>query len=267
MKRHHLIVALSLIHLSCASALKKECKATNWFEHGQKVAMSGKRLSADDFAARCEGEGVHANSADLDLGWKSGNQNYCKPEVVYSTGRNGQFFTEEFCEPNELRRLKVRHAEGVKEYCQPENAYSVGANGVVYNNICPKEMEKNFLAKYRKGRKTFLGNEILKREKQIMDLDNDISVMDQKRRSRSTDLMMLANRGPRTELVSVTNPDGTISTQVRQVEDPAVEQQKRDAQWDINSYERKIDGARAEQKKLRTESFDLKKEQNSLEEM
>jgi hypothetical protein len=255
-----------LVQLSCASALKKQCQTTNWFQHGQAVAMSGRRLDADDLASRCESEGVHASAADLDLGFKSGMQNYCKPEIVYATGRDGQFFTDDFCDPNQMRLLKQKHTEGVKEFCQAENGYSVGAAGKVYNKICPGAMEKAWLPRYKKGRKVYLGNEVLSRERQINDLETDISQYERQRLEKSHELSMLSANSKRQQFVTKINPDGSKTTELQTIEDPNIQTQLNNVRWDMNSIERRIETSRSEQKKLRDQMFELKKEQSSLEE-
>ncbi|MEQ1877753.1 MAG: DUF2799 domain-containing protein [Bdellovibrionia bacterium] len=259
-----LVLPVGFLLLSCASALKKQCEGTNWFQHGYNVAMSGKRLTGDQFSGQCEKEGVHPNANQLDVGFKAGMANYCKEEIVYATGKEGQFFSDDFCDPGMLRVLRAKHAQGVAEFCETDNGYAFGASGKTYNQICPKTQEKPFLVQYRKGRKVFLSNEISRREKQIVDLDGEIATLSSQRMRKNSELMFLEARPKRQEYVTKVNPDGSKSVEVKTVEDPDVESGKRNLQWDLNSLDRKIEDGRNDQKKMRTEIFDLKKEQGTL---
>ncbi|HEX4925333.1 MAG TPA: hypothetical protein VFV50_14660, partial [Bdellovibrionales bacterium] len=89
---------------------------------------------------------------------------------------------------------------------------------------------------------------------------------DTERRRKSHELSLLLSAPKRQEFVTKTNADGSHSTELRTVEDPNLENQKRNMQWDLDSLDRKIVQSRNEQKKLRDEMFDLKKEQAALEE-
>ena len=52
--RFLVIVFFSFSLVSCSSWFKRrECNKTNWFTHGEKVAMSGKRLDEDSFINEC----------------------------------------------------------------------------------------------------------------------------------------------------------------------------------------------------------------------
>ncbi|HEY1079150.1 MAG TPA: DUF2799 domain-containing protein, partial [Bdellovibrio sp.] len=71
-----LILALSTT--GCANYfIKKDCESTNWFEHGQKVAQSGKWLNADKKVMDCRRVEAEIQESQLDQGFKSGVQKYC----------------------------------------------------------------------------------------------------------------------------------------------------------------------------------------------
>lgn len=42
--------------------------------------------------------------------------------------------------------------EGIGEYCQPDNGYAQGLGGGSYQNVCPEDVEADFLAGYQRGR-------------------------------------------------------------------------------------------------------------------
>ena len=68
--RNFLLIVLCLGSVSCASYFtKRDCNKTNWFAHGQKVALRGQRVDADDYVKQCERVEANINYADMDLGF------------------------------------------------------------------------------------------------------------------------------------------------------------------------------------------------------
>ena len=41
--------------------------------------------------------------------------------------------------------------EGIRVFCRPANGYRLGSDGHVYQNVCPRDMEDEFLLAYREG--------------------------------------------------------------------------------------------------------------------
>lgn len=173
--RFFILVIATVGLSSCASYFtRKSCEATNWFDYGQTVAMEGRRLTGDAFVAQCYEADADVAESDLDRGFKAGMEKYCKPEIVFQTGKEGRFFNPDMCAPEGMNNLKVRHREGVTEYCQRSNGYTAGAKGTAYNKICPAELEKAFLPEFNRGRKKYLNTLISQNEKQIRELDRDV---------------------------------------------------------------------------------------------
>jgi hypothetical protein len=42
--------------------------------------------------------------------------------------------------------------QGIGEYCQADNGYAEGVRGAAYDNVCPQDVEADFLAAYEHGR-------------------------------------------------------------------------------------------------------------------
>ena len=256
-------IALAALLVSCASALKKECEATNWFEHGYKVAMSGKRLNSDGFSASCRKEEVRVSDAELDLGFKAGMQNYCKPEVVFATGKDGQPLNLDFCNPSDEKMLKYKHAEGVDVFCQAGNGYPIGASGRVYNQICPKKLESAFLKEYRRGRRIYLDHEVAGKEHQILDFDRQ--VMDQEMKRSNVSGQAIGLQPPVRAISWGENAaaraanDAEYDRRMREYQD-----QKQRLQWEISDADREIRSIRENQKKLRVEITKIKEERDAL---
>jgi hypothetical protein len=171
-----LLLLLGLNLVSCASYFtRKNCEATNWFEYGKNVALEGRRLSGDAFIQQCYKADGDVAESEVDRGWKSGAEIYCQPETAYATGRNGNFFSRDFCAPQGMAVLLKRHGEGVVAYCQKSNGYAAGATGRVYNKICPGSLEAAFMPEFNRGRKKFLQTEVSENEREISEIDRENS--------------------------------------------------------------------------------------------
>jgi cell division protein FtsL len=177
-----LLVFSPVFLTACSSCmLRQSCEKTNWFQYGEEVAMRGQRLSGDNFIVQCEKVEAEINHAALSQGFKKGMAKYCQPETVYQTGRKGEFFSPDMCDGENLTQLKKQHEKGVRDHCQKNNGYSVGASGKTYNNICPKELETDFMPEFNRGRKVYLISVTQQKEKEIGDIEHDIADLDLRR--------------------------------------------------------------------------------------
>lgn len=260
-----LIPLSAFIFSGCTSALKKQCEATNWFEHGKSIAMEGKRLNEDSFPTTCEKEGVQANSAQLDLGFKAGMAQYCEADVVFQTGRNGVFFNPEMCNPSQVILLKKRHLDGVNIFCEPENAYTFGSSGKAYNNICPAQLEKTFLKEYNRGRRIYLTHAIHGKEQEILQIDKNIA-SDENEMGRLRNQIARISSSHTITRQQVYDPyTNTYKEQLTSTEDPSKTSEKNNLEWKISSLQGKIEQARKQQLQLRQEIVNMRSEQEALQ--
>lgn len=100
----------------CATMDKSECKSADWFQVG---VVDGKRgLPADylkEHQKACAGSGRVITAAEYSAGWE----------------------------------------EGLKEYCTPGGGYLAGSSGRSYQQVCPQEVEEEFLKQFNAGRHTW----------------------------------------------------------------------------------------------------------------
>lgn len=150
------LVSFALFLTSCTSALKKQCDNTNWFAYGESVAMRGDRLTGDTFISSCAKEEAEVDHSALDRGFKKGMGKYCSEEQSYHTGKAGDPFAEDMCDNGKLKLLKAQHQKGVSEYCHRDNGYRAGGSGKKYRNVCPQNMEREFIPEYNRGRRQYL---------------------------------------------------------------------------------------------------------------
>jgi len=57
-------------------------------------------------------------------------------------------------QPN-LDAYRQGHAQGVEVYCHAGNGFEVGHSGAVYQGVCPKNLEPEFLTNYNSGRRLY----------------------------------------------------------------------------------------------------------------
>ncbi len=259
-----LLIGMGLL-ASCASALKKQCEATNWFDYGYKFAMTGKRLNSDTFVKQCEGEDVDVREDELDLGFKAGMQNYCKSDVVYLTGKNGELFNMDFCDPSQIKILQQKHKEGVQEYCKKDNGYPVGSSGKTYTQICPKDLEANFLKEYRRGRKVYLDQAILSKEQENVVLDKEASDLQFENSRKSSELMMLPPRRTAHFYQGMSATEHSNEQSRVDQENSRVDRLRQNIEWDMSGNNRKIINIREKQSEIRNQVFEMKKEKASIE--
>jgi len=69
---------------------------------------------------------------------------------VGSIGRYRQMCGKHGVAPD-LASYRAGHADGVETYCRPGNGFEVGRRGSSYQNVCPADMEGEFLTAYDSG--------------------------------------------------------------------------------------------------------------------
>jgi hypothetical protein len=261
-----LIVVVGVLSATgCASALKKKCQDTNWFKHGQKVALGGERLNADSFAKQCRKEKVDVDDVQMDLGFKSGMQSYCELSEAFAIGKRGVRFNLTMCDSGKARSLTESHKKGVEEYCRPENGKAVGASGGVYSGICPKELEPAFMPIYQKARHGYLTGLIEGKESESVLLQQLIGQINQNKSNLSVELSSLPSS---TMLVRERKHDAATNTYrevTKTVENPDVVRRKRALQSELYIKEDELKNAMEQQNSLRKEITKLKAERAALQ--
>lgn len=153
----------------CATALQEQCEHTNWFEHSRDVALDGRYLEEDTLIKDCKGID-NTNSSLIDQGFKSGRERYCTYEGFLRRGETGNLVNFKMCDKLILKQMQERYGQGLNKFCTPEVGYTFGASGKVYQNVCFKNLEKDFLPKYNQGRKEFLIKRITETQTEINEL-------------------------------------------------------------------------------------------------
>lgn len=166
---------LSLVFLtSCASYFKrKNCESTDWYQHGYKFAMQGKRLDADSFIKECRAVEAKVDFAAADTGFKAGMTDYCKEDSAYNKGYEGESYNYNFCSSNKKARIQGSFERGRDKLCS-SGGYQFGASGKTYAGQCSTRGEEKFLKNFNRGRYKFLNNEIRMAKNEIYQTDRKI---------------------------------------------------------------------------------------------
>ena len=257
-------VALSTLTSCTSYFIRKDCEKTDWFEFGKGVAMSGNRLSGNGTVRRCEEAESNINYTALDQGFKKGMADYCRADTVFATGRRGEFFSPDMCDGENIRLLKSQHQKGVTGYCQKSNGVSAGATGKKYNQICPKELEDDFLAEFNKGRKRFLAASIQQTQSEIDDVEGEIHSLQNRKQSYITELSTVGTGQVIRREMKYDPMTRSYREETSVQEDPGSKDRRDRLTTDMRGVDRSIEGKREQQQELRRKIRELNAELQTL---
>ncbi|MDG0815225.1 DUF2799 domain-containing protein [Bdellovibrio svalbardensis] len=273
MKRHLALSTFALICsinlLGCSSYFKRqECENINWFDHGQKVALRGEWLNADKTLQECRKAEANINETQLDQGFKAGMEQYCTPQKAYQIGKSGDLFYRGLCEGPSINSILAQHSQGIRDYCSKANSVAAGASGKKYQNVCPANLEKDFLPGYRRGRKRFVDAQILDKENQRQQINFTLLTKQSELNNVYAELNNLQGRRnflemQRSNALSAQNPTqaGYIDGQINALSgDISIKQNT------VNSKNREVEALRKQQDQLAAEISNFRAELPSLEE-
>lgn len=259
-------IALAVSMSGCASYFKrKECEKANWYQHGYNVAMSGKRLDADDFVKQCQKVEAKMSWTELDTGFKAGMGKYCTQDNVFAVGKAGKPFSYDMCDGESMKKMKASYTKGLMIFCTPSNAYRFGSTGGVYENVCPKDDEDAFLTEYRKGRKVWLKANIEEKEKEVARLDTEIATLEGQRSMLNARQAGLAPLMTTVRHERVYDPaTGNYKEQVTQVPNESVKMQSEQLSREISDVGYQIQSKRSKQSQLNNELSQMRTEMAAL---
>ena len=233
------------LQLGCASYfMRKDCESTNWFQHGEKVALTGKRLDSDNFIHECQKVDANFSLSQADAGFKAGMARYCSDDNVFEVGKQGRLFTFEMCDGVSTKKLNAQYQKGLAVYCTPSNAYRVGSSGGNYQGVCSKDLEEAWQTEFRKGRKVYLSAKIEQMEHEVRRVETQI-IIDQ---GDLTNLLRQQSNLRQTtvqKMETVYDPlTRTYQQRWTQVQDPSAQEKAQNMDYEINRLESRIQDER-----------------------
>ncbi|MEZ0390600.1 MAG: DUF2799 domain-containing protein [Pseudobdellovibrionaceae bacterium] len=179
--RAFVVLCLTFLLSSCASYFtRKDCEKMNWYQIGYDAALRGDRISNDETVNKCRKVEAEISESQLDVGFKAGMSRYCQADGVFQTGKNGDLFNTDFCEPGQLSFLRKRHQDGLNSFCT--DGMTAGLSGKKYKNVCSPGQEKAFLPEYRKGRKKYLQGMIGNTESKVREANLELDKLSYEKR-------------------------------------------------------------------------------------
>lgn len=240
--------------------IRKDCEAKNWYQHGFELAMKGQRISNDDYTQQCRKAEAEISEAQLDQGFKAGMSNYCKPDVVFQTGKNGENLNLDLCDPGQTKFLKARHTEGIRAYCDPQNGYAVGAAGKAYSKVCPDDLEKKFMPEFNRGRKKYLQAMVNETQNKVSDLDRRAN--DKEREVRNLQVQLAMVPPPQQIINRTVTPNGVVEH--KETSDP-YQDRRTSISNSVHLQETQLRSLQQQQQTLKDSLYQYQRELQTLE--
>lgn len=202
--------------------------------------------------------------SELDTGFKAGMSKYCTGDNVFAVGKAGKPFSYEMCDGESTKKMKAQYEKGLAIFCTPGSAYRFGSTGGVYQNVCPKDTEDSWMAEYRKGRKVWLAAVISEKEREVSNLNMEISRLENNRNMLNMRQAGLANRTTYKRERVLDPATGTYREQVTQVADESAKKQADELQHEISNANYEIKRTREKQESLAAEVSKMRTEMATL---
>ena len=258
-----LMAALSLA--GCASYFKrKECEKTNWYQHGHNVAMTGKRLDADDFVKQCQKVEADVSFTELDTGFKAGMSKYCTGDNVFQVGKAGKPFSYDMCDGESEKKMRAQYTKGLQIFCTPSNGYRFGTTGGIYQNVCPSGGEEAWLSEYRKGRKIYLNAAIGEKEREAQRLNSELARLESRRQMLSHQQATLNRATTKSKKRVLDMRTGTYQEQSSEATDEDSKRRADELSHQITSLNHEINQTRKKYEDLNSEVSKMRTEMATL---
>lgn len=146
-----ILVSSALLLSGCATLSKDECLTANWYQIGYEDGADGyPDTRIKDHREACAEHGVSPNFNDYQVG----------------------------------------HGEGVIKFCTPSNGFYRGKRGYSYRDVCPADLEGDFLKAYNAGKEIHAANSAIRSaEKAQEDNADQISKLEKDIQAKKTTML------------------------------------------------------------------------------
>ncbi len=135
----------------CATMSKKECANANWHTIGYSDGAKGVHHQyLEKRRKSCGKHEIIPDDAAYHAGWGQGIRSYCTSDNGYRAGKDGKAYPN-ICPQDVETNFLSGWKQGIRQFCTPENGLQQGLSGYQYRGVCPVGMEATFHDYYRLG--------------------------------------------------------------------------------------------------------------------
>ncbi|MES0371756.1 MAG: DUF2799 domain-containing protein [Mariprofundaceae bacterium] len=136
----------------CASMSKKECINADWHTIGFTDGSRGVHYTnLSKHRKSCIKYEIIPDEDAYHSGWDQGIRSYCTTDNGYRAGRAGKAY-QNICPSDVEANFLSGWEQGIRQFCTPDNGLRLGLSGRQYRGVCPAELEPAFHDYYRLGR-------------------------------------------------------------------------------------------------------------------
>ncbi|OIO67121.1 MAG: hypothetical protein AUJ56_10900 [Zetaproteobacteria bacterium CG1_02_49_23] len=135
----------------CATMSKTDCENADWRAIGYNEG--GRGIHYSNVARHSESCGkyqITPNESAYRQGWEEGIRRYCSSDTGYRIGVSGNPFPN-ICPADVEANFLAGWHQGVRRYCTPDNALQQGLHGSTYQGVCPADSADAFQDYYQLG--------------------------------------------------------------------------------------------------------------------
>lgn len=146
-----IVLTIALL-TGCATMSKEECTNADWHAVGYSDGSRGIHFqNLEKHRKSCGKYEIVPDAGAYRAGWDQGIRSYCTADNGYRAGRAGKAY-HNICPSDVEADFLSGWDQGVREYCTPDNALKLGLNGHRYSGVCPAGLAEEFRIWYGLGR-------------------------------------------------------------------------------------------------------------------
>ena len=131
---------------------KKECTNADWHSIGYTDGSRGIHYNnLNKHRQSCVKHEITPDDNAYHAGWDQGIRSYCTADNGYRAGKAGKAYRN-ICPQDVEANFLSGWEQGIRHFCTPENGLRLGLSGRQYRGVCPAELEPAFHDYYRLGR-------------------------------------------------------------------------------------------------------------------
>lgn len=136
----------------CATMSKNECINADWHSIGFTDGSRGVHYNnLNKHRQSCVKHEIIPDDNAYHEGWDQGIRSYCTADNGYRAGKAGRAYPN-ICPQDVEANFLSGWEQGIRHFCTPDNGLRLGLSGRQYRGVCPAELELAFNDYFRLGR-------------------------------------------------------------------------------------------------------------------